>query len=60
MKIKAQSKTLSNTDYSSNFDRIFGNNSSKLDKLIPAINKVDIHLNNDIEMDYGNRNNKFF
>lgn len=51
---------MSNTNYGSNYNKIFQNNGLKLDKLIPAINKLDIYSNNDSQTDFKDVNNMFF
>lgn len=60
MGIKAQFEALSNINYSSNYNKIFKNNSLELNNLILTIDKVNIHLSNDSKIDYRDENNKFF
>lgn len=62
METGAQCETLSNTNYGSNYDEIFENHNPELDEQTPAIDELDIHLNNELssKSDNGNRNNEFF
>ncbi len=58
----AQHKTLSDTDYSSNYDEIFENHNPELDGQTPAIDELDIHSSSgsSSETNYGDRNDEFF
>lgn len=54
---EAQFKVLSNTNYGSHYNEIFENNDLKLNKLMLAMNKLDIHLSNDSKTNYRDENN---
>ena len=53
---------MNNTNYDSNYNEIFENNSLKLDRQTLDIDKWDIYLSNELSstMDYKDRNNKLF
>ena len=55
-------RALTDTNYGSNYNKIFENNGLELDKQISAINKLDIYSSNKLssKIDYKNGNNKFF
>ena len=55
-------KSLSDTNYGINYNKIFENNSLELDRPMPDIDKLDIYSNNELpsKTHYGDKNDNFF